>query len=115
MDWFLTNCFMPVFATAFSLVIFLLLLGPTRKLLGANSHLEKARPFFVMSLFIILLLGGIAPVIDVKLDMGSANNMEYVWEATKELQVPMISLASFLFGYCIVMTVLAASLGRRDD
>ncbi len=116
MEWFMTYGLTIVFAAVLSLIIFLLLVGPMSSLLGANSRLKKARSFFMMALFIVLILGGIAPVIDVNLDMGEdAPAMEYVWNAAQKLQTTMIYLALFLFGFCIVMTVLAASLGRHDD
>ncbi len=116
MDWFMTYGLTIVFAAILSLVIFLLMVGPMSILLGANSRIKKARPFFTMALFIILLLGGIAPVINVSLNMAEDTpSMEYVWNAAQKMQTTMIYLALFLFGFCIVTTVLAASLGRRDD
>ena len=101
-------------AVIVALAVFLVVLGPMRRLLGANARLKQARPFFTRALFVVLLLGALAPVIgDRPAEADSC--MEYVWQAADALESVLLSVVLFLFGFVLVMTVLAAALGRYRD
>ena len=103
-------------ATIAGLLVFLLVWLPMRRMLGANDRLKQTRPFFVRTLLLVMLLGAIAPVIgdEVNLSAGSAT-MEYVWQAAGMLGTTCMVLAIYLFGFVVVMTILAASLGKYRD
>ncbi|MDY7009277.1 MAG: hypothetical protein SVV80_00790 [Planctomycetota bacterium] len=114
--WFFSYALFLIMAVVVGLLVFLLVVAPMRRLLGANSRLKQARPFFVMTLLVILILGAIAPVIGEGLDLPEDSAfMEYVWCAAGNLDDTVLSVALFLFGYVIVMTVLTAALGRYRD
>ncbi len=114
--WFFSYAMFLVMAAAVGLIVFLLVVAPMRRLLGANSRLKQARPFFVTALLVILILGAIAPVIGESLDLPEDSAfMEYFWSAAGNLDGTVLSVALFLFGYVIVMTVLTAAMGRYRD
>ncbi len=114
--WFFSYALFLIMAAAVGLIVFLLVVLPMRRLLGANSRLKQARPFFVMTLLAILILGAIAPAIGESLDLPEGSHfMEYFWRAAGDLDGTVLSVALFLFGYVIVMTVLTAALGRYRD
>jgi len=103
-------------AVVVGLIVFLLVVGPLRRLLGANSRLEQARSFFTRSLFIILMLAAMAPVAGkgVTVKEGSPF-LEVVWQAAGRLNDVLLYVGLYLFGFVVVMTVLAAALGRYRD
>lgn len=111
-------CYAIVFAAAAiaGLLVFLLTWLPMRRMLGANDRLKQTRPFFVRTLFLVMLLSAIAPVVGRKVNLseGSAT-MEYVWQAAGMLGTTCVVLAIYLFGFVVVMTILAASLGKYRD
>ena len=98
------------------LLVFLLVWLPMRRMLGANDRLKQTRAFFVRALLLVILLGAIAPVIGRKVNLpeGSAT-MEYVWQAAGMLGTTCVVLAIYLFGFVVVMAILAASLGKYRD
>ena len=118
MTWhdFLGYAVLFALAVVVALIVFLLVWRPVRRLLGANARLQQARPFFIRTLFVVLLLGAIQPVAGkgVSLPEGSAF-MEYVWQAAGQLDQTLLIVGLYLFGFVIVMTVLAAALGRYRD
>ena len=114
--WFFSNALFLIMAAGVGLIVFLLVVAPMRRLLGANSRLKQARPFFVMSLLVVLILGAIAPAIGESLCLPEDSAfLEYFWDAAGDLGGTVLSVALFLFGYVIVMTVLTAALGRYRD
>ena len=105
-----------VLAVVVGLVLFLLVWRPARKLLGANARLLAARPFFIRTLFLLTMIGAIAPVIGESPDAGpDAAFMEQVWQAAGHLKQTVTFAGLYLFGFVVVMTILAASLGRLRD
>lgn len=105
-----------VLAAAVGLVLFLLVWRPARKLLSANDRLLAARPFFIRTLFLLIMIGAIAPVIGETAGAGAdAAFMEHVWQAAGQLQETVIFSGLYLFGFVLVLTILAASLGRFRD
>ena len=103
-------------AVLLALIVFLLVWLPMRRLLGANSRLKSARPFFVRALLVILVLGAIAPVVGERPDLPEdAAFMEYVWHAAGNLEDSLVRVGLYLFGFVVVMTILAAALGRCRD
>ena len=103
-------------ATGLGILVFVLVWLPMSRLLSANSRLQQAKPFFVRTLMLIMLLGAIGPVVGKGLDLpeGSAP-MEYIWQAAGELQGTFIAVGLYLFGYVLIMTILAATLGKYRD
>ena len=100
-------------AIVVGLIVFLLVWGPMRRLLGANDRLQQARAFFVRTLFIVLLLAAMAPVAGkgVTLDE-DARFMQYVLQAAGRLNDVLLYVGLYLFGFVVLMTILTASLGR---
>ena len=98
------------------LIVFALVRGPMRRLLGMNSRLTECRAFFVRALLVILLLAAMGLVAGKVMDLpeGSAF-MEYVWQAAGELQGVFGLAGAILGGYVLVMTVLVLGLGRYRD
>ncbi len=126
----------PAMAAGLGVVVFLLVWLPMRRLLGANSRLKRARPFFVRTLLLVLLLGAIAPAIDKSLDLdgkskaakattqaqtAAADTLEHedfmqaVWQAAGELEGSFIAAGLYLFGFVVIMAILAATLGKYRD
>ena len=103
-------------AVLVALIVFVLVRGPMRRLLSANSRLTECRSFFVRALLVILLLVALGLVAGevITLPEGSAP-MQYVWEAAGELDAVFGWAGTVLGGYVIVMTILAVGLGRCRD
>ncbi len=98
------------------LAVFLLVWRPLRKLMGLNERLWNAQAFFGRAMLVTFVLGGMAPVIGTALPVErGASFMEYVWAVGGQLQYSVLYVALFLFGYSILLAVLAASLGRFRD
>ena len=103
-------------AAGLGILVFVLVWLPMSRLLSANSRLQRAKPFFVRTLMLIMLLGAIGPVVGEGLDLPkTAAPMEYIWQAAGKLQNSFIALGLYLFGYVVIMTILAAALGKYRD
>ncbi len=103
-------------ATVTALIIFFLLRGPLRQLMGMNSRLVEAKPFFVRVLFVTLMLLalGISAGKMFNLPPGSAF-MEYVWQAAGALN-SVIGWSTVVVGsFVVVILVLLLGLGRYRD
>ncbi len=99
-----------------ALIVFLLVVGPMRKLLKANSRTKQARSFFIRTLFIILILAAITPIVGKNLGYCEDKAfMEHVWRAAGDLEDSLIYIGLYLFGFVVLMTVMAAALGRIRD
>jgi len=97
-------------------VVFVLLRGPARRLLGMNSRLSEARAFFVRTLFVMLLLAAFAVSGGRMFNLpGDAAFMEYVWQAAGNLDGVLRALMLVIGGYAIVILVLLLGLGRYRD
>ena len=98
------------------LIVFLLIWRPMRRLLGANTRLEQARPFFCRTAFLVLILGAVAPAVGKRVDLpeGSAF-MEYVWQAAGLMEDTLIYVGLYLFGFAILMTILTVASGRSRE
>lgn len=110
--------YLVLFALAAGLgtLVFVLVWLPMSRLLSANSRLKQAKPFFVRTLMLIMLLGAIGPVVGTELNLPkTAAPMEYIWQAAGELQGSFIAVGLYLFGYVVIMTILAAALGKYRD
>jgi hypothetical protein len=98
------------------LVVFLLLRGPARQLMGMNSRLAEARPFFVRVLFVTLALAALAVTAGkvFALPDGSAL-MEYVWQAAGTLNSVIGWSLLVVASFAVILTVLLLGLGRHRD
>lgn len=99
-----------------ALIIFFVLRGPTRRLLGMNSRLVEARPFFVRVLFVVLILCalGVSAGRTFALPSDSAF-MEYVWKAAGSLNDTLGLSAVVVGSFAVVVTILLLGLGRYRD
>ena len=105
-----------VMGLVIGLIVFLLVWRPIRRLLSANARLQQARPFFIRTLFVLLIIAAITPIVGESLDLPEDSAfMEYVWQAAGNLSGTLMSIGLYLFGFVIVMTVLSAALGRYRD
>ncbi len=103
-------------AAGLGILVFVLVWLPMSRLLGANSRLQQAKPFFVRTLMLVMLLGAIGPVVGKGLDLPEgAAPMEYIWQAAGQLQNTFIAVGLYLFGYVVIMTILGATLGKYRD
>ncbi|MDY6913236.1 MAG: hypothetical protein SVT52_02095 [Planctomycetota bacterium] len=103
-------------AVLVALIVFVLVRGPMRRLLSANSRLTECRAFFIRALLVILLLVALGLVAGetVTLPEDSAP-MEYVWQAAGELDAVFGWAGGILGGYVLILTILAVGLGRCRD
>jgi hypothetical protein len=101
---------------AVALIVFLLLRGPTRRLLGMNSRLAQASPFFVRVLFVTLILAalGVTAGKVFPLPAGSAL-MEYIWQAAGAINSVLGWSLLVVASFVVIMTVLLLGLGRQRD
>lgn len=94
----------------------LLVRGPLRQILSVNSLLAQARPFYTRALFLVLAFGALAAVARTgPLSAKDWQPMQYVWWVFNNLEGPFWSIAIFLFGYVIALTILYSVLGRHRD
>jgi len=103
-------------ATATALIVFFVLRGPTRQLLGMNSRLAETKPFFVRVLFVTLILLALCVSAGrmFNLPPGSAF-MEYVWQAAGSLNAVVGWSAVVVGSFVVIMMVLLLGLGRYRD
>ena len=112
----LAYALMYAMAAALGAVVFALIWLPLRKLLRANSLLVATAPFFTRTLLIVLVIGALAPIVGESLDINDQTAaMEIVWQAADKLGNSLLAVGLYLFGFVIVMAVLAATLGRHHD
>lgn len=103
-------------AAGLGTLVFVLVWLPMARLLGANSRLQQAKPFFVRTLILVMLLGAVGPVVGEGLNLPeTAAPMEYIWQAAGELESSFLAVGLYLFGYVVIMTILAATLGKYRD
>jgi len=97
-------------------VVFIVLRGPARRLLGMNSRLSEARAFFVRALFVMLLLAAFAVSGGRMFNLADdAAFMEYVWQAAGNLDDVLGALMLVIGGYAVAILVLLLGLGRYRD
>lgn len=101
---------------AVSLLVFLLLRGPARRLLTMNSRLAETKPYFLRVLFVLILLVILSTTAGqwITLPKGSAF-MEYVWQAAGKLDGVFGWLAVIVGSYSLAIVVLVVGLGRHKD
>ena len=113
---FLASLIFVGMATGTVLIIFFVLRGPTRQMLGMNSRLSAARPFFVRVLFVLLVLLALGVTAGRTLTLpADAAFMEYVWRAAGSLNEVLGWSAVVVGSFAVVMTVLLVGLGRHRD
>ncbi|MCE5326510.1 MAG: hypothetical protein LLG01_08845 [Planctomycetaceae bacterium] len=99
-----------------ALIVFLVLRGPTRMMLGMNSRLAESRAFFVRVLFVMLVLLALAVAAGRIFTLpADAAFMEYVWQAAGALNGVVAAMAVVVGSFAIVMLVLLLGLGRYRD
>ena len=103
-------------AAGLGILVFVLVWLPMARLLSANSRLKQAKPFFVRTLMLIMLLGALAPVVGKGLNLPqTAAPMEYIWQAAGKLDGSFWAVGLYLFGFVVIVTILAATLGKYRD
>ena len=92
---------------------------PMRALLGANSYIAPSQDFYVRAFALVLSLSALAaiagrdmPCPDQKKSMVA---IEYIWWVLDGLEPAFWSIALFLMGYVVLLTILFAVLGRYRD
>ena len=116
MEEWMAYALMHILAAAVGALVFVLVWLPMQKLLSANSRLRQAKPFFVRTLLIVMVLGALAPVVGntLSIDEDTAG-MEIVWKTAGKLGDSLLAVGLYLFGFVVVMTILAATLGKYSD
>jgi len=106
-------------AIAVAAAIAFLLVRPMRALLSSNAHLAPAESFYLRAFALTVMLGALAAVVGRSMpspEKGkSMTAMEYVWWVVGGLEPAFLSIALFLMGYVVLLTILFAVLGRYRD
>jgi hypothetical protein len=99
------------------IIVVLLVRGPMRAVLTANAYLSPASSFYMRAFVLVVALAAIAAVAGTGLpcEKQSETTMTLIWWAAGQLQPLCWSLAGFLMGYVLMLTVLFAALGRYRD
>ena len=106
---------LPVMAMLVGLLVFMLVVRPLKNLLSGNKALERAQGFFVRMLLVIMVIGSIGPVIGSGGTKEGQKFMEFLWQQAGQLGDSLVVIGLYLFGFVVLMTVLAATLGRNRD
>ncbi len=108
-----------VLAVSASVTVVCLIAKPMRNLLGANSYMAPAQSFYVRAFALAASLGALATIADKNIpcpdQRKSMAAMEYVWWVVDGLEPVFWSVALFLMGYVLLLTILFAVLGRYRD
>ena len=101
-------------------IIICMIAKPMRALLGANSYMAPAKSFYVRAFGLTVFLGALASIVGrqplaAAEGQGHRAAMEYVWWVAGGLGSAFWSIALFLAGYVLLLTVLFAVLGRYRD
>jgi ABC-type Fe3+-siderophore transport system permease subunit len=106
-------------AAALVVVVVLLVRRPLRDVLTANRHLAPASPFYARTFVLVVSLAALAVVAgtNVPCPQQSAEKglMEWIWWGVGQLQMVGWTVAAFLMGYVVLLTILYAVLGRYRD
>ena len=106
-------------SVAIAVAVVCLIARPMGKLLASNSYMAPGQSFYVRAFALVLFLGTLATVagryIPSPDKRESMTVMEYVWWVAGGLESAFWSLALFLVGYVVLLTILFAVLGRYRD
>ena len=106
-------------AIAVAVAVTCLIAKPMGTMLGSNSYMAPGRKFYVRAFAVAASLAALATIAGRNIpaaDKGeSMAAMEYVWWVVGGLQPAFLSIALFLMGYVVVLTILLAVLGRYRD
>jgi hypothetical protein len=110
---FLGSIILPFVVTLF---IYFLVRGSLRGLLNEVIGIPAATIFYTRVLLIGLLFIGLATVLESNVEYKEGQAfMEYVWTAASKLSSLLVGTCVFLGVYLVLVTILAASLRRRND
>ena len=103
-----------------AIIVVRLVAKPMRALLGANSYMAPGQAFYVRAFALAVYLGTLATVVGRSVPgpeegKESMALMEYVWWVAEGLEPAFWSMALFLMGFVILLTIVLAVLGRYRD
>ena len=108
-----------VVAIAVAVAVVCLIARPMRALLAANSYISPAQGFYMRAFALAASLGALATIAGRQMPCGDQKKsmaaMEYVWWVVGGLEPAFWSIALFLMGYVLLLTILFAVLGRYRD
>ena len=108
-----------ILAVGVAVTIVYLIRKPMRALLSANSYIAPAQDFYVRAFALTASLVALATITGISIpcpdQRKSMAAMEYVWWAMDGWEPLFWSIALFLMGYVLLLTILFAVLGRYRD
>ena len=103
-------------ALVIGLGIYFLIRASLGQLLNDMVKLPAARKFFLRILLVAIILSALAATVGVSISGSrTAPFMEKVWEVASSLSSAFGSWTFILMGYAILLTIMVAALGRRNE